>query len=132
MTTVFPGQLPAAGGVGDLTPDLLQSDYWSDQMVAAAGIPIVDVPFLTVGGGIGSFVTVDYLRIAGVPTSHIKVLSNLDSPGRRTSTSPASRRSRARSGSSLTPHPGRTISGASRRTRSRRRSGSGASDRPGR
>ena len=36
-------------------------------MVAAAGIPVVEVPFVSVGGGIGSFVTTDYLRIAGVP-----------------------------------------------------------------
>ncbi len=80
MTTVFPGQVPAGGGGGDLTPELLQNDYWTDQMVAAAGIPVVDVPFVTIGGGIGSFVTVDYLRIAGVPTSQIKILSNLDTP----------------------------------------------------
>lgn len=40
-----------------------------------------DVPFLSVGGGIGSFVTVDYLRVAGgVPTSDIRVLSNLSHP----------------------------------------------------
>ena len=56
---------PAVGG-GDLTEELLASSWWSDAMVRAAGIPIVDVPFVTVGGGIGSFVTVDYLRIAGV------------------------------------------------------------------
>ncbi|MCW2919623.1 MAG: hypothetical protein JWN52_7691, partial [Actinomycetia bacterium] len=49
-------------------------------MVAAAGIPINDVPFVTVGGGIGSFVTVDYLRIYGVPMNHIRVLSNIDKP----------------------------------------------------
>ena len=49
-------------------------------MVSGAGIPIVDVPFVTVGGGIGSFVTVDYLRIAGVPTEQIRVLSALDHP----------------------------------------------------
>ena len=49
-------------------------------MIQAAGIPIQDVPFVTVGGGIGSFVTVDYLRIAGVPTSQIRVLSNIDYP----------------------------------------------------
>jgi len=36
---------------------------WTDDMVQQAGIPIVDTPFVTVGGGIGSFVTVDYLRI---------------------------------------------------------------------
>jgi hypothetical protein len=79
MTSVHPDRSPV-GGVGDLTPELLQQPFWTDQMVAAAGIPIVDVPFVTVGGGIGSFVTVDYLRIAGVPTSQIKVLSNLDHP----------------------------------------------------
>ena len=49
-------------------------------MVQAAGIPVVDVPFVTIGGGIGSFVTVDYLRIAGVPPDRIRVLSNLDVP----------------------------------------------------
>ena len=49
-------------------------------MLAIAGIPVVDVPFVTVGGGIGSFVTVDYLRIYGVPTSQMRVLSNIDYP----------------------------------------------------
>lgn len=49
-------------------------------MLANAGIPVVDVPFITVGGGIGSFVTVDYLRIYGVPTSQMRVLSNIDYP----------------------------------------------------
>ncbi len=49
-------------------------------MLQAAGIPVADVPFLSIGGGIGSFVTVDYLRIAGVPTDRMTVLSNLDFP----------------------------------------------------
>jgi hypothetical protein len=65
---------------GELTPELLESTFWSDAMVSAAGIPIVDVPFVTVGGGIGSFVTVDYLRVAGVPTSQMRILSNIDYP----------------------------------------------------
>jgi hypothetical protein len=65
---------------GDLTDDLISLDWWSDALVAAAGIPIVDVPFVSVGGGIGSFVTVDYLRIAGVPVESIRVLSNIDYP----------------------------------------------------
>src|ERR1700730_302025 len=51
------------GGRGDFTQELLTSDWWTDAMVAAAGIPVVDVPFVTVGGGIGSFVTVAYLRV---------------------------------------------------------------------
>ncbi len=53
---------------GDLTPELLQRDIWTDELIAGAGIPVHEVPFVSVGGGIGSFVTVDYLRIAGVPT----------------------------------------------------------------
>src|ERR1022692_5083002 len=70
---------PQSGG-GDLTEELLVSDWWTDAMVEAAGIPVGDVPFVTVGGGIGSFVTVDYLRIAGVAPDRIRVLSNIDVP----------------------------------------------------
>jgi hypothetical protein len=65
---------------GELTPALVDTAVWSDALVAAAGIPVHDVPFVTVGGGIGSFVTADYLRIAGVPASSIRVLSNIDHP----------------------------------------------------
>ncbi len=72
--------LPAQPITGDLTDQMLATDFWTDELVASAGIPIVDIPFVTVGGGIGSFVTVDYLRIAGVPTSQMRVLSALDHP----------------------------------------------------
>ncbi|MBA2575062.1 MAG: hypothetical protein H0V05_00185 [Euzebyaceae bacterium] len=71
---------PSAVGAGDLTDALVATDYWTDQMVADAGIPMIDVPFVTVGGGIGSFVMVDYLRIAGVAPEKIKVLTQLDKP----------------------------------------------------
>ncbi len=67
-------------GGGDLTEGLLAADTWTDEQVAAAGIPVVDVPFVTVGGGIGSFVTFDYLRIAGVPKESIRVLGNNEKP----------------------------------------------------
>jgi hypothetical protein len=63
-----------------LTPGLEAADWWTDQAVASSGIPVRDVPFVTVGGGLGSFVTVDYLRVAGVPKSDIRVLTNLDHP----------------------------------------------------
>ena len=65
---------------GDLTTELIETDWWSDEAVARAGIPVVDVPFVSVGGGIGSFVTADYLRICGVPTSAIRVLTQLEHP----------------------------------------------------
>ncbi|HVB43849.1 MAG TPA: hypothetical protein VNF47_14260 [Streptosporangiaceae bacterium] len=70
----------AAPGSGDLTDELLRSDQWTDAMVQAAGIPITDAPFVSIGGGIGSFVTVDYLRIAGVAPNRIAVLSNIGYP----------------------------------------------------
>ena len=63
---------------GDLNEELVNTSIWDDTVVQRAGIPIVDVPLVTVGGGIGSFVLVDHLRIAGVPTSNIRVLTNLD------------------------------------------------------
>lgn len=75
-----PEQAPPRPVPGDLTGELIATDWWDDAMVAAAGIPIVDVPFVSVGGGIGSFIMVDYLRIAGVPPSAIKVLTTLDNP----------------------------------------------------
>lgn len=67
-------------GGGDLTDQMIATDWWTDQMLADAGIPIYDVPFVTVGGGLGSFVMADYLRIAGVPLENIKVLTNIDRP----------------------------------------------------
>jgi hypothetical protein len=75
-----PPQVQAPQGAGDLTPQLIETPVWTETMLQQAGIPIVDVPFVTVGGGIGSFVTTDYLRIAGVPADQIRVLSNLDFP----------------------------------------------------
>ncbi|NUT37612.1 MAG: hypothetical protein HOV79_31595 [Hamadaea sp.] len=65
---------------GELTADLLGTSVWTDELVDRAGIAVRDAPFVTVGGGIGSFVTVDYLRIAGVPPAQLTVLSNLDHP----------------------------------------------------
>ncbi|MFN2496569.1 MAG: hypothetical protein ABR608_11780 [Pseudonocardiaceae bacterium] len=65
---------------GDLTLALITTDWWSDEMLAEAGIPVVDAPFVTVGGGIGSFVTVDYLRICGMPAGSIRVLTSQHTP----------------------------------------------------
>jgi hypothetical protein len=74
------GTTNGAGPPDELPAELLDSDYWNDGMVRAAGYQIRDVGLVSVGGGIGSFVTVDYLRIAGVPADQIRILSNLDYP----------------------------------------------------
>jgi hypothetical protein len=92
---------------GDLTAELIAADQWTDAMVAAAGIPVVDVPFVSIGGGIGSFVTTDYLRIAGVPKDAIRVLGNNDTPWSTyeylTRNSQIPRKERLRSDSASTP-----------------------------
>jgi hypothetical protein len=72
--TVVGSQPPPTTGDGDLTDEMIATDEWSDALVARAGIPMVDVPFVTVGGGYGSLAMVDRLRIAGVPTSRIRIL----------------------------------------------------------
>ena len=79
-TIPVPGAADRAVAYGDLTDDLLRTDWWTDEMLARADIPVVDIPFVSIGGGIGSFVTVDYLRICGVPTSAIRVFTQLDTP----------------------------------------------------
>ena len=92
---------------GDLTPQLINTDVWTDEMVAAAGIPIYDVPFVTVGGGIGSFVTYDTLRVYGVPTTSMVVLGPQPLPWASyeylTRVSQIPRHERIRSDSASTP-----------------------------
>jgi hypothetical protein len=94
-------------GGGDLTEELIASDSWTDNALRAAGIPIIETPFVTIGGGIGSFVTVDYLRIAGVPKDQITVLGINEKPWSTyeylTRNSQIPRRERLRSDSASTP-----------------------------
>ncbi len=71
---------PAAPMPGDLNDELLNTDFWTDDMLHRAGIPVIDVPFVSCGGGMGSFVLATYLRVAGIDPNQIRVLSNLDHP----------------------------------------------------
>jgi len=61
---------------GDLTDDLIASSPWTDAAVQAAGIPVEDIPIVTIGGGLGSFALVDFLRAAGLSTDQIRVLGD--------------------------------------------------------
>ncbi|MBG0833222.1 hypothetical protein HS041_36580 [Planomonospora sp. ID67723] len=65
---------------GDLSPELLSSPVWTEEQLTRAGIPIVDAPFVSIGGGMGSFAMVDLLRISGFPLESVKVLTTLDYP----------------------------------------------------
>jgi hypothetical protein len=60
--------------------ELLRHEAWDDELIAHAGVPIVDSYFVSVGGGLASFAVVDFLRVAGLTTAEIRVLSNLPAP----------------------------------------------------
>jgi hypothetical protein len=104
---VPPARGPEAAASGDLTPELIAADAWTDELVTRAGIPIVDTSIVSVGGGIGSFVFVDMLRIAGVPLEAVKVLGVNDTPWATyeylTTNSQIPRGERLRSDSGSTP-----------------------------
>lgn len=61
-------------GVDDLETSLIDQSIWDDTMLAKAGIPVVDIPFVTVGGGLASLGVVEALRVAGVPAANIKIV----------------------------------------------------------
>lgn len=65
---------------GDITDRLIETDVWTDDMVGEAGIPVIDVPLVTVGSGLGSFALFDVLRVYGVPGDSIAVLGPQDVP----------------------------------------------------
>ncbi len=70
-----------AGGVsagnGPAGPVVSAAELW------ASGWPVEEVNFLAVGGGLGSFVWVDHLRVFGVPARRIRVVGPYQDPYRR-------------------------------------------------
>ena len=98
---------PGRSPVGDLNDQLIGADVWSDEMVAAAGIPMVDIPFVSVGGGLGSLAMVDLLRINGTSSNQIRVVTTIDRPDHtyrllaENSQIPAEERLRSDSGSTI-------------------------------
>ncbi len=98
---------PATARPGDLTEQLIETDIWSEQLLVDAGIPILDIPLVSIGGGIGSFALIDQLRIRGVAIDSLRVLTPLSTPWESfaylTRVSQASRDERLRSDSSACP-----------------------------
>ena len=94
-------------GTGDLTNELVDSTYWTDDMVQRAGIPIVDSWVTSVGGGLGSFALGHVLRVAGLPPEGLTVLGNGADPARtyrylaRNSQIPDGERLRSDAGSTM-------------------------------
>ena len=63
-----------------LTSEMATRCEWDDELVSQSGIFVAEVPFLSVGGGIGSFATIDFLRISGVPASLLEVVGPFSNP----------------------------------------------------
>ena len=78
-TIVEPNDEPS-GGPGSLSEELIATSRWSDDLLQRHGIPIVDSPLVTVGGGLGSFAMADILRIAGIAPEQITALSDIEHP----------------------------------------------------
>lgn len=66
----------------DQLEQLRATSVWSDETVQAAGLAVVDVPIVSIGGGLGSFALADTLRIAGVTRQALRVLGDGDQPTR--------------------------------------------------
>lgn len=62
-----PWARPEVGLIGDAR--------WTDEQLVDAKLTVIDVPFVSIGGGLSSFAVADFLRIAGVGTASIAVIS---------------------------------------------------------
>ncbi|HEY2576149.1 MAG TPA: hypothetical protein VGI74_07555 [Streptosporangiaceae bacterium] len=62
-----------------ITP-LCASPVWSDADVARTGLSVLDVPFVTIGGGLASFAVVGFLRNCRVPAAEIRVVTPQSRP----------------------------------------------------
>jgi hypothetical protein len=73
---------PAAptGARGDVDDALVATSIWTDEMIAQRGIPVIDVPLLSIGGGMGSFAMYHILRVAGLQPDQYRVVTDIDQP----------------------------------------------------
>lgn len=68
-------QLPQTSSRGEFPPiEFLQASQVSMRSLESRGLPVTEVDWAAVGGGLGSFIWVDLLRICGVKIDRIAVL----------------------------------------------------------
>ena len=65
---------------GQLCLPLLKAPRLSLRSLAQNNIPVIETPYLTLGGGLGSFAWADYLRVSGVSAEQITVIGNKSVP----------------------------------------------------
>ncbi len=72
-----PPPAPARGVVPD---EWLDSDVISEERLRSIGVDVQTCGFAGIGGGMGSFVWADLLRVSGVPAEAIAVIGNEERP----------------------------------------------------
>jgi pSer/pThr/pTyr-binding forkhead associated (FHA) protein len=65
---------PPAIQVNSCLPPLFRASEIDPQAIHATGLPVEEVEYATIGGGLGSFIWVDLLRVCGVSTERVRVL----------------------------------------------------------
>jgi pSer/pThr/pTyr-binding forkhead associated (FHA) protein len=64
-------------------PAIFSQDKIEPQAIHATGLPVEEVEYASIGGGLGSFVWVDLLRVGGVSAENIRVLGIDSKPSSR-------------------------------------------------
>jgi pSer/pThr/pTyr-binding forkhead associated (FHA) protein len=66
--------------INSCLPPIFQQEQIDPQAIHATGIPVEEVEYTTIGGGLGSFIWVDLLRVGGVSTERVRVLGMEQQP----------------------------------------------------
>ena len=66
--------------VNSCLPPIFQQQQIDPQAIHATGLPVEEVEYATIGGGLGSFIWVDLLRIGGVSPEQVRVLGMEQQP----------------------------------------------------
>jgi pSer/pThr/pTyr-binding forkhead associated (FHA) protein len=66
--------------VNSCLPPIFHQPHIDPQAIHATGLPVEEVEYATVGGGLGSFIWVDLLRISGVSTDRVRALGMEQQP----------------------------------------------------
>ncbi|WP_310484367.1 FHA domain-containing protein [Chamaesiphon sp. VAR_48_metabat_403] len=71
---------PPVVRVNSCLPPIFQQSQIDPQTIHATGLPVEEVEYATIGGGLGSFIWVDLLRVGGVSLDRIRVLGMEQQP----------------------------------------------------
>jgi pSer/pThr/pTyr-binding forkhead associated (FHA) protein len=74
---------PPVGAVNSFLHPVFDERQIEPQAIHATGLAVEEVEYATVGGGLGSFIWVDLLRVSGVSTDRVRVLGMEQQPYRR-------------------------------------------------